>query len=90
MFINLNSGLADFVLRTSFHARVDLTEKKADVHHSLGVWLMKELTMAPNAVSLARLISGPCIATLIIYDAWSIATVSLLFAGVSCGQLLQV
>lgn len=57
-------------------------EKVSEIRPNVGGWLMKELMLAPNVVSLTRLLSGPGIAILIIQESWAVATGSLIVAGV--------
>ena len=44
-------------------------------------WTHKEVYNIPNALSMARLVSGPAIAWLILNEQWGIALVSLAVSG---------
>lgn len=46
-------------------------------------WTRQEVMNAPNAISLARLLSGPAIATLIVHQLWGPAIISLAVSGAS-------
>ena len=64
---------------------VKLTELSVHWQETLSQigWTKQEVLNTPNAISLARLVSGPAIAILIMHQQWAPAMASLAVAGAS-------